>query len=216
MANVVQRMIQLHPAPLVDSAGDRVSKFLKHIFLCKEFKCQRQLILITRSFTHQHPKFFDSGRLFRRPFLQLSDLCAQNGFYQRAKRFQLEMAKIMRGEQPKARLLPLPAVKDDEMTSKGTEGVVVKFLVLSGLVSYNSGRYKLVANLGKQMLVMYGDGLSCKQFRNCKEQLIEQQGTFCEHYENVTVLLTVLQKVYYMLPGCRPSWRALPHLRPSA
>jgi hypothetical protein len=47
---------------------------------------------------------------------------------------------------------------------------------------------------------MYGDGLSCERFRNCKEQLIEQQGTFCEHYENVTVLLTALQKVY-MLPG---------------
>jgi hypothetical protein len=53
-----------------------------------------------------------------------------------------------------------------------------------------------MADLGKQTLIMYGDGLSCKQFHNCKQRLMEQQGTFSEHYENMTVLLTALQKMY--------------------
>jgi hypothetical protein len=129
LADVVQRMIVLHPATSVDYTGDRVNEFLKHIYLCEEFKCQRRLISISRSFTHHYPKFMESGRLFRQLFLQLSDLRAQNGFYQRAKQFQLEIAEIMRGKRPKACLLPLPAVKDDETTIKGTGGVVVKFFV---------------------------------------------------------------------------------------
>ncbi len=106
----------------------------------------------------------------------------------------------MRGKRPKARLLPLPDVKDDKTTIKGTGGVVVKCLLLSGLVSYVGGKYKLATDLSKRTLVMYGDGLSCERFRNCKERLIAQQRTFCEHFENVTVLLTAFQKVY-MLPG---------------
>jgi len=71
---------------------------------------------------------------------------------------------------------------------------------LAGLVRFDKGCYQLAEDLGKRTLIMYGDGLSCERFRNCKEHLIEQQGSFSAHYENVTVLLTALQKVY-MLPG---------------
>jgi hypothetical protein len=132
--------------------------------------------------------------------LQLQALRSRDGFYMRAERFQLQLSELIRGKRPKAQILPLPAVKDDETTIKGTGGVVVKFLLLAGLVSYEIGSYKLAKDISSRTLIMYGDGLSCERFRNCKERLIEQQGNFSAHYENVTVLLTALQKVY-MLPG---------------
>jgi hypothetical protein len=97
MTDVVQRMIQLHPAPLVDFMGNRVSKFVKHVDLCEEFKCHWRLILIDRSFTNQHPKFLESRRFFCQMFLQLSELCVWNGFYQQAEHFQLEIAETIRG-----------------------------------------------------------------------------------------------------------------------
>jgi hypothetical protein len=110
------------------------------------------------------------------------------------------MAEIMRGDQPKVRLLPLPAVKDDKTTLRGTSGVVVKFLLLSGLVHFEKGRYELANDIAKRHLIMFGDGLSCERFRNCRDRLIEKQGSFTTHYEDVTVLLTALENVY-MLPG---------------
>jgi hypothetical protein len=56
-------------------------------------------------------------------------------------------------------------VKDDKTTIKGTGSIVVKLLVLTGLAGYGEGKYKLVADLGKQTLIMYGDGLSCERTR---------------------------------------------------
>jgi hypothetical protein len=83
------------------------------------------------------------------------------------------MAEVMRGDWPKVKLLPLPAVKDDETTLRGTSGVVVKFLLISGLVHYKKGRYELAKDIGKSHLIMFGDGLSCERFHNCCDRLIE-------------------------------------------
>jgi hypothetical protein len=53
-------MFELHPILLLNFSGERVAEFLKHIYHCKEFKCQHRLISMNRSFTHQHPKYIQS------------------------------------------------------------------------------------------------------------------------------------------------------------
>jgi hypothetical protein len=133
-------------------------------------------------------------------YLQLSALRSRGGFYERAEHFQWHITEIICGDRPKVKLLPLPEVKDDETTLRSTSGVVVKFLLLSGLVLYEKGRYKLAKDIRKWHLIMFGDCLSCERFRNCQDRLIKKQGRFTTHYEDVTVFLTALDKVY-MLPS---------------
>jgi hypothetical protein len=72
-------------------------------------------------------------------------------------------------------LLTLPGVKDDEMTIRGSSGVVVKFLLLSGLILYEKGRYQLAKDIRKYNLIMFGNGLPCESFCNCHDCRIKNR-----------------------------------------
>jgi hypothetical protein len=138
-------------SPTVDFTGQRVNEYIRHMYRCKEFKCQRRFLLLGRNFAHEQPLYKASRRRLLNVYLELSHLRSCGGFYAWAEHFQRHMAEIMRGDRPKVKLLPLPAVKDDETTLRGTSGVVVKFLLLSGLVRYEKGRYELADDIANHV-----------------------------------------------------------------
>jgi hypothetical protein len=169
--NSVQRN---EPPPLVDFSGEMVDTYLRHRRVANELVIQRTLISLDKPYSFAPETFVEMRTSLRR---------RGTGLYSCAERFQREAANYIRGDRPKVSVLPLPVIKDDEMTIKGSTNVTVKFMLLMFLLLKQlDGTFVSPPDLLKRRAVMVGDSLTCERFRNCRDQLLERQTSFNRYF----------------------------------
>ena len=118
----------------VDFGGTRVAQYIKHLRQVCEFKSQR--IFMSRYVDYSaRPKVYEDNKgEVNCIFTALNKLRTVDGLYERAQKWQENTCSTWKVEQPKAKIIGLPAVKGDETTLVGTGGVVIKSLLLTEII----------------------------------------------------------------------------------
>ena len=189
-------------APLIDFSGLRVWGYLRHVEIASELARQKVFLSIYKPYAFAPIPFVDARVRMVDVLISLNSLRGRGGgLYARASTFQAEAVEYIRGSRPKAEIMSLPVVKDDETTIKGMVNVILKFLQCGGLLQLTAdGTFVNPPDLGKRNMALYGDGLTCERFRNCKDQLLERQATFNKHYEQISAVMRAVDRVI-MMPG---------------
>ena len=154
----------------VDFTGSRVNHYIKHLKVVNEFKAQR--IFLSKYLDYKaRPNIYQNKKdsvMFI--YTALNKCRSVDGLYLRSAKWQANTCGLWKVNNHKAKIIGLPAVKDDETTLKGTGGVVIKSLLLTEMIkkkkSITKGDtlFEGSPDLAFKLLVLFGDGLSCDRF----------------------------------------------------
>jgi hypothetical protein len=166
----------VEPPPTVNFTGDRVKAYIQHIRLANELTIQKTMLSSNKPYTFAPTLFLEMRARLRGIVGTLHSLIrCGSGLYACAEKFQREAVNYIRGDRPKAKVLPLPVVKDDETTIAGSMNIIVKFMLLTGLLEKTvDNTFVNPPDYKKRHVVMIGDGLTCERFRNFRDQPLER------------------------------------------
>ena len=118
----------------VDFTGTRVKQYMKHLRGINEFKAQ--WIFLSKYIDYKsRPQVYQNNKdnvMFI--YAALNKCKSNDGLYQRASKWQAETCRLWKVNNHKAKIIGLPAVKDDETTLIGTGGVIIKSLLLTEMI----------------------------------------------------------------------------------
>ena len=157
------------------------SSSIKHLKVVNEFKAQR--IFLSKYLDYKaRPNIYQNKKdsvMFI--YTALNKCRSVDGLYLRSAKWQANTCGLWKVNNHKAKIIGLPAVKDDETTLKGTGGVVIKSLLLTEMIkkkkSITKGDtlFEGSPDLASKLLVLFGDGLPCECFRNVKDNLLKKK-----------------------------------------
>ena len=193
---------QIETLPLVDSTGRRVAAYMQHLRVNQEFVAMSYYLSSPRAYAFR-PQAYNNLPTRSRIIKSLHPIRGRTKLLGLARTFQRRAVLNYRGLRPKAHLLALPILNDDETTTAGMFNVIIKFLRQVKLLvpgKITNGPDWVCPNDSKTIwLLLVGDGLSAEQYRAFENSLREHP-TFAATYESVSEILKSLQQVVF-LPG---------------
>ena len=195
----------------INFTGTRVKQYAKHLRVINEFKAQwiflsKYLDYKARLQVYQNNK---DNALFI--YAALNKCKSNDDLYQRASKWQAETCRLQKVNNHKAKIISLPAVKDDETILIRTGDIIIKSLLLTEMIKKKNiivssdTLFENNEELNSKLLVLFGDGLSYEHFRNAKDNLLKKTLSFANDYKHTRIILNVLEYVVMLsrdLHGC--------------
>ena len=198
------------PAPPFDCTGTRVRFYLQIYMCCRELGTIKRFLSTKRRSIRQDMDYALQPYEFAYSNVRSSIAGAMNtlrrmerdaSLFHLAGQFPSRVVREWRGEPPVAELLLLPVSILDETTKVGASGILLGFMVLHGLLTWDEDRgiYEPGLDWEEKWLFVVGDGLSIDRLFQFFDDLMAisdaKTSTFRAAYKQAMAITHVLHRV---------------------